>query len=301
VIEAGAPKTLGAQEFCKYHALGNDYLVIDAMTFGADITPTGMAALCHRHLGVGADGVLVLGPKGPGADAALRIFNPDGSEAEKSGNGLRIFGRALYDLGYVSDEQLRVRLGGALVHLQLLMEPGATGGGRRRVALIRAGMGRPQFDSASVHMAGPKRATVTLPLEVLGQTLDVTAVSMGNPHCVHVVSELDVAQLRALGPAIERHPAFLQRTNVQLVRVLGRRKLQLLIWERGAQETSASGSSSCAAVAAAQARGLIDEEGEIEVHSPGGVLRVQRAEDGELLLTGPAEPVCRGIWLAATP
>ena len=298
MIDQIVPTTLGAREFCKYHALGNDYLVIDEATFGAQITPKAMAALCHRQLGVGSDGVLVLGPGGPGADAALRIFNPDGSEAEKSGNGLRIFGRALYDLGYVAHTSLRVRLGGTLVHLELLFEPEVSARGRRRVALIRAGMGRPQFDSASVHMAGPKQSTVSLPLEVLGRTLDVTAVSMGNPHCVHVVPTLDVAELRLLGPAIEHHPRFLNRTNVQLVRVLDRRRLQLLIWERGAQETSASGSSSCAAVAATQARGLIDQQGEIEVHSPGGVLRVQRAEDGELLLTGPAEPISRGIWLS---
>jgi len=297
VIEALANRRLGPREFCKYQALGNDYLVIDGATWGAEITARGMAALCHRHLGAGSDGVLVLGPPQGDADATLRIFNPDGSEAEKSGNGLRIFGRALYDLGYVRHEKLRVRIGEALVPLTLLLTP-SPADPSPTVALICAGMGKPHFDSASVHMAGHKRDTVFERLAVLGQTLDVTAVSMGNPHCVHFVQQLDVQQLRTLGPAIERHEMFLNRTNVQLVQIMDRTHLQLLIWERGAGETSASGSSSCAAVAAAQARGLIDEDAQIEVRSPGGVLQVQRNADGELLLTGPAEPVCRGFWLA---
>lgn len=287
---------LGPREFCKYHALGNDYLVIDSGTFGADaITADAMAALCHRHTGIGSDGVLVLGPGDEHSDASLRIFNPDGSEAEKSGNGLRIFARALYDLGYVDRSTLTVRLQGALVPLRLMLSQGAAN--RATVATIAAHMGVPVLHSTAVHMAGAPRATVLEKLQVLGHVLDITAVSMGNPHCVHFVDRLDVATLRHLGPLIENHATFTERTNVQFAQVIDAHNIRLLIWERGAGETSASGSSSCAAVAAAQARGLCGDT--VTVTSPGGTLRVERLQDGALLLTGPAEPICRGTWLGA--
>lgn len=292
MIEA---RPLGPWEFCKYHALGNDYLVIDGSTFGGDITAAAMAALCHRHTGIGSDGVLVLGPGDAHSTATLRIFNPDGSEAEKSGNGLRIFGRALFDLGYSSQSELTVRLQGALVPLRLLLASSAQEAPRAEVETIAVQMGTPLLHSAAVHMTGSPRPTVHCALQVLGETLDVSAVSMGNPHCVTFVETLSPTALRRLGPAIERHVAFTQRTNVQLARVVDASHIELLIWERGAGETSASGSSSCAAVAAAQARGLCGDA--VEVRSPGGTLLVQRQKDGALLLTGPAEPICRGTFI----
>lgn len=291
MIDAAPRGPLGPRGFIKYQGLGNDYLVVDGAAQQPVYTNAQWAALCHRHLGPGSDGVLVIGPPGPGFDADLRIINPDGSEAEKSGNGLRIFARALYELGYVSKTSMQIRVGAARVPAHLLMHEGTPA----RVASIRIGMGVPRLDSHSVHIAGENRPTVHEQLTIDGVPFDVAYVSMGNPHCVLFVDRLDEATLRRVGPLVERHPQFTQRTNVQFVRVRDRHNIELLIWERGAGETAASGSSSCAAAAAAHARQLVERD--VTVHSPGGTLAIAWEAGQGMWLTGPAEPVYQGTWL----
>jgi diaminopimelate epimerase len=243
------------------HGLGNDYLVADPTELPFELTPERVRLLCDRHFGIGSDGLLVFEqPLG------VRIFNPDGSEAEKSGNGLRIFARWLYTTGRVSSQRFTIH----------------TRGGEAAVEVghgldVTVDMGRPTFrdDLTSV--------------DVDGTRFEVVALSVGNPHCVVFRDRLDVTELRELGPRIEHNPAFPNRTNVQFVHSLDKANLELLIWERGAGETQASGSSSCAAVAAAHRAGLADRA--VTAHMPGGELHIRIDSRGSLWLRGPVEEI----------
>jgi diaminopimelate epimerase len=221
---------------------------------------------------VGSDGVLeVTEPRG--ADFAVRIHNPDGSEAEKSGNGLRIFAKFLYDHGYTDQERFTIDTLGGRVTAALTVAVG-------RVTAVRVDMGRAVIDRAVTR------------LEVDGETLDVTVLSVGNPHCVTVVPDLDTVDLFRWGPLIENHPQFPLRTNVQFAQVLDRAHVRALIWERGAGHTLASGSSSCAVVAACRDRGFVDDQ--VTVHMEGGDLEITFRKDGEIEMEGPVEEVCAG-------
>lgn len=288
--------TLRSGEFAKYHALGNDYLVIDGAVSPWP-QPSAVRAWCDRHTGIGSDGLLVrLAPK-QGGVASLRIFNPDGSEAEKSGNGLRIFARFLYDASYTRHTSFTIELGddNVPVRLDLVQPRDKDSMAPADISMVRVAMGVPKLTFADVGAPGGagNSTQVTLPMEQ--QSYDVALVSMGNPHCVVFDAPLDKTVLRAIGPAIEHHPMFARRTNVQLCRVVARDHIELLIWERGAGETAASGSSSCAAVAAAQARGLCDDN--VTVACPGGSLGVRKDDAGVLWLEGPATPISRmALW-----
>jgi diaminopimelate epimerase len=278
---------LGAGEFAKYHALGNDYIVIDPQRLGARLTPPRIRAICDRHTGVGSDGILAC-TAAPAADFGLRIFNPDGSEAEKSGNGVRIFARFLYDFGYTRKTNLSIATKGGRVQAELTVRRG-------RVERIRVAMGRATFASGDIPMRGPHREVIDEPLTVARRAWRVTCVSVGNPHCVIFVRRLRAEDLRTFGPLIERHPQFPQRINVQLARVRSRRRIDALVWERGAGETMASGSSSCAIVAAAYRRRLVDAR--VAVHMPGGRLDIEVGPGLELHMAGPATPLYRGRLL----
>ena len=270
-MRAGA-RALGRGELAKYHALGNDYLVLDARRFGPALTPARVRALCDRHRGLGSDGILALVPSRR-ADFGVRIWNTDGSRAEKSGNGLRILARFLHDHGYTRARGFAIETPGGVAEAELLPVRGA-------VRAVRVSMGRARF----AHRAR---------LRVAGRALAVTVLSVGNPHCVIFVRRLRAADLRAWGPLVERHRAFPRRTNVQLARVRSRRAIDALVWERGAGETAASGSSACAVAAAARRAGLVDAR--VSVRMPGGTLHVEIAPDFSLRLTGPATPVYRAL------
>src|SRR5262245_37972984 len=194
-----------------------------------------VAAICDRHRGVGSDGILLAVPTAH-ADFGLRIFNPDGSEAEKSGNGLRIFAKYLWDHGLAKSPTFTVETKGGLVECQCHVRDG-------RVNFVTVEMGHATFRAPDVPMNGPDREVVAVPLQLGdGTLLRITAVSVGNPHCVVFVDRLDEVECRRLGPLIERHPAFPNRINVQFAQVTGRDALDILIWERGAGFTLASGS-----------------------------------------------------------
>ena len=279
---------LEARCFAKYQALGNAYLVLDAATWAASLAPRSMAALCSSQRGIGSDGVLVRLPPAAGIER-LQIFNPDGSEAEKSGNGLRIFARFLADFGYLQGDTVCIDTAGGRVTAQLHRDAaGAVGD-------ITVAMGRASFARGDIPAAGPARELVAEPVVVFDTTLVCTALSVGNPHCVVFVPKLERAQLLSWGPALERHPLFPQRTNVQLVQVVDRQRLDILIWERGVGPTEASGSSSCAAVAAARRLDLVDAH--VAVHMPGGVLAIGCSDSFELHMRGPATPICTGTLL----
>jgi len=256
----------------KSHGLANDYLVVDGEALGFSLTPARVRQICDRHAGVGSDGILVALPSET-ADFALRIFNPDGSEAEKSGNGLRIFAKFLYDHGYTGRTDFRVETAGGIVGVHLLLRDG-------RVEAARVEMGRAVIDRGLTSLASD------------GERLDVVALSVGNPHCVCIVEDLARVDLRRLGPLIERHPAFPNRTNVQFVQVLSRAEVRALIWERGAGHTLASGSSSCAVAVACFDRGLID--GRVTVHMEGGDLLIEVSEALDVVMTGPVEEIYSG-------
>jgi diaminopimelate epimerase len=272
--------------FAKGHGLGNDYLVMNQADLPGPLSERAIVRICDRNWGVGSDGILLLVPS-PRADFGVRIFNPDGSEAEKSGNGLRIFAKYLRDHGYARTPTFTVETKGGLVQCECHVRDG-------RVNFVTVEMGRATFRAADIPMESRVPEAVAVPL-VLAQdrALTVTAVSVGNPHCVVFCDRLDEAEVRQLGPMIERHPAFPRRTNVQYARVHARDLLEIMIWERGAGWTLASGSSSCGAAAAAVRTGVCDH-GRVRVRMPGGELVVHVRPDWSLRLEGPVEEVCTG-------
>jgi len=274
--------------FVKGHGLGNDYIVIDASDLPAPLTPQQVERICDRNWGVGSDGILLLVPAWAGAEFGLRIFNPDGSEAEKSGNGLRIFAKYLHDHGRASRPTFTVDTKGGRVECRCHLSGG-------RMGEVTVEMGRCTFVAPEIPMTGPRREVVGEPLQVAGRTLTVTVVSVGNPHCVVFTDRLDEAETRRVGPLIETHPVFPNRTNVQFARVASRSEVDILIWERGAGWTLASGSSSSAVACAAVRNGLCDH-GLVTVRMPGGTLSVDVRPDWSIRLQGPVEEVYAGTF-----
>ncbi len=277
--------------FHRYHALGNDYLVIEPADHPEPFAAHEIVRICHRHLGVGSDGIL-WGPLPPAAveasaaetgDFGLRIFNPDGSEAEKSGNGLRIFCRYLFDTGRVMAEApFRVATAGGVVTATV-----HTGGDE-----VTVEMGRASFSSRDIPVAGPEREVLEEPIEVGGRRLTMSAATLGNPHCVIDWPEAGEAEARAYGPLIERDSRFPNRTNVQFLRVLDRDRIAIHIWERGAGYTLASGSSSCAAAAVAHRLGRVGPR--VTVEMPGGTIAIAIGENARLTMRGSVTAVARG-------
>ena len=272
--------------FVKGHGLGNDYLVMQEADLPGPLSTAAIVKICDRNWGVGSDGIL-LRVATARADFGLRIFNPDGSEAEKSGNGLRIFAKFLRDHGHATRDVFTVDTPGGIVECQCRTKNG-------RVTFVTVEMGAATFRPAEIPMTHEAAEAVRVLLS-LGQagTVTVTAVSVGNPHCVVFADRLDDDEVRRLGPLIEHHPAFPNRTNVQFARVLGRDAIEIRIWERGAGYTLASGSSSCGAASAAVKNGHCDH-GRIAVRMPGGELAVHVRPDFTLKLEGPVEEVCQG-------
>ena len=269
--------------FAKYHALGNDYLVVEADTMSHPLTPATIRRICHRHFGIGSDGILVRGVDDPQGRITLRIFNPDGSEAEKSGNGLRIFARYLWDTGVVQATPFPVLTQGGLVTCQVLAQGQS----------VTVEMGHVSFTSTDIPVLGSPREVLQETLLVNGQVVEYSAATLGNPHCIILRDPVSEAETRSLGPLIETHAQFPQRTNVQFMAVLDRSNIRLTIWERGAGYTLASGSSSCAAAAVAYRLGLC--EAVIAVHMPGGQLTVELSDQFAARLTGPVVKVGEGV------
>lgn len=270
--------------FSKYHGLGNDYLVIDPNVEDINLTPDAIRLICHRNFGVGSDGILY-GPLGSKDLPQVRIFNPDGSEAEKSGNGLRIFAKYLFENKYARTKNFKIKTLGGIVDVNILDNTANN---------IRINMGKVTFVSTEIPVAGNKREVVNETLVVNKAKYSVTCVSIGNPHCVIPMAEVSEEKARELGPLIENHKMFPKRINVQLLKVLDRNNIEIRIWERGAGYTLASGSSSCAAAAAAYKLGLVGNR--VNVKMPGGTLLVEIAKDREIFMTGAVKGVCEGSF-----
>jgi diaminopimelate epimerase len=269
------------------HGLGNDYIALEGSEFPGEMAPAAVRLLCDRHRGIGSDGILARIPSAR-AEFGLRIFNPDGTEAEKSGNGLRIFAAYLLDRGEVAiGRSFSVETPGGLVEMEV-QSRGET------ELMVQVEMGTATFRTMDVGLAGPDREGSGEWLELAsGERVTINTVSLGNPHCVVFVDELDEDDMRRRGPEISTHPHFERGTNVQFARAIDSGTMETLIWERGAGETLASGSSACAVAAAAFRRGLVSDS-HVRVEMPGGALEVTVRDDWRVLLRGPVETVCRG-------
>ena len=271
-------------EFVKSHGLGNDYFVLDGSRISFSLTPGVIRLLCDRNYGIGSDGILLLVPSSK-ADFGLRILNPDGSEAEKSGNGLRIFAKYLYEHGHTGKKEFKIDTLGGIVSAELEVRGG-------RVPFVTVEMGTATFDSSLIPVKGEEREVVNEEMRIEGEVLKYTAVSVGNPHCVVFTENLDEGYTKMLGPLIETSDIFPNRTNVQFARVASADKVEIMIWERGAGYTLASGSSSCAVAAACVKNGLTGRT--VTVSMPGGELVIEIREDWSIRMRGAVEEVAYG-------
>jgi len=272
-------------EFVKSHGLGNDYIVLDQNKLSFSLTPEIIKLICHRNYGIGSDGILLL--TSIGSDKfGLKIHNPDGSEAEKSGNGLRIFSKYLYEYGYTNNKTFQIDTLGGLVTSELDIDDGI-------VKHVTVEMGVASFNSKDIPVDGEEREVINEELRINGDIFNFTAVSVGNPHCVIFSDELDVDYLKKVGPLVENYELFPNRINVQIAKVTSSNSIEIIIWERGAGYTLASGSSSCAVAAAAVKNGLTGND--VEINMPGGTLIISVREDWTIKMKGPVEEVATGI------
>jgi diaminopimelate epimerase len=268
--------------FTKMHGAGNDFVVLDGMHQQVELTPEQLRLLADRHFGVGCDQILLVEKSlNKEADFRYRIFNSDGGEVDQCGNGARCFMRFVHDQKLTNKRKIVVETNSGLISPSL--EPD----GR-----VKVDMGAPIFDPARIPFDGGK-GTVCEPLKVAGKTLDISALSMGNPHAVQVVDDVENAPVKELGAMIEHHPSFPQRVNAGFMQVMDRNNLRLRVYERGAGETLSCGTGACAAVVAGIRRGLLDSP--VNVATRGGSLSISwEGDDSPVLMTGPAITVFSG-------
>jgi diaminopimelate epimerase len=271
-------------QFTKMQGLGNDFVVINGIAQSVKLKPEQVRAIADRHFGVGCDQLLLVGaPKTPAADFYYRIFNADGSEVEQCGNGARCFARFVRDQGLIDKDEIRVETAAGLIQLRIEAD-----------GQITVDMGRPALEPADIPFIASARAA-HYPITVAGAALDISVVSMGNPHAVLVVEDTDKAPLAYLGPLLERHERFPKHANVGFMQVMARNQVRLRVFERGVGETLACGTGACAAVVAGRLRGLLNAA--VKVDLRGGSLRIRwQGEDQPVIMTGPAVGVFEG-WI----
>lgn len=278
--------------FTKYHGLGNDFILLDNRHRAEPcLTPQEAVQWCDRHFGIGADGVIFALPGQGGSDYTMRIFNSDGSEPEMCGNGIRCLAHFLAHLEGVSEVTYRIHTLAGVIIPQV-----------RSDQQVTVDMGIPILTAAQIPttLGSPEGSAIEVPLEVAGQTWEVTCVSMGNPHCVTFVEDVAGVPLEAIGPQFEHHPVFPQRTNTEFVEVVSRDYLKMRVWERGAGITLACGTGACASLVAAVLSDRADREATLAL--PGGNLHIAwSATDQHLSMTGPATPVFTGVWGGPAP
>ncbi len=268
--------------FSKMHGLGNDFVVLDGVRQNVSLTPGQLRALGDRHFGVGCDQILLVErPTQPGVDFRYRIFNADGGEVEQCGNGARCFVRFVHEQGLTDKREIRVET------MRGIIGPKLEANG-----LVTVDMGVPVFAPERIPFTSPSDEVVQ-PLMVGDREVMITAVSMGNPHAVQVVADVDAAPVERDGPLIETHPRFPQRVNAGFMQIVGRHAIRLRVHERGAGETLACGTGACAAVVAGISRGLVDSP--VRVETRGGELTIAWQGQGQpVMMTGPAVTVFTG-------
>lgn len=276
-------------KFIKMHGLGNDFIVVNNLKgklsspFLAQVAPK----LCHRHFGVGADGLVLLNPSSR-APFQMQIFNPDGSEAEMCGNAIRCLAKYVFERGLIREKSFafETKAGNKEVVIKEV---------KGQVKAVRVNMGKPLLHSEEIPIGGlPRDRVVNEALEVEGEKLFFTAVSMGNPHCVIFLDSLDSIPWKRWGSLLECHPLFPRRTNVEFVKKGSPREIEVKVWERGAGPTLACGTGACASVVAGVLTGRLREGEEITVYLPGGSLLVKWEQGGSVFMEGPAEEVFTG-------
>ncbi|WP_273283824.1 diaminopimelate epimerase [Reinekea forsetii] len=269
-------------KFTKMHGLGNDFMVIDGVTQNVELSATEIEEWSDRHFGIGFDQLLLVEPPTrPDRDFRYRIFNADGSEVENCGNGARCFARFVTDQRLTEQTSIRVETAGGDLELHIQDD-----------GQVTVDMGRPRLAPAKIPFNAPDRLDL-YDLQVNQQTLQISAVNMGNPHCVIRVEDVLRADVEQLGPQIESHLAFPQRVNVGFLEVVNRSQVRLRVFERGVGETLACGTGACAAVVAGIINGWLDHE--VSVTLPGGVLAIQWSGEGNVMMTGPASRVFEGV------
>lgn len=273
-------------KFVKMHGAGNDFIVIDCTS---EVIPEEhLSAIswhaCNRNMGIGADGLILVLPSRT-ANFRMRMINPDGSEAEMCGNGIRCFAKYVFDHKLHRDVLLTVETLGGIKTLKL-----NTAGGK--VQTVRVDMGEPKLMRSEIPMKGDNEKVIAEPLKVAGKKIEITCVSMGNPHCVSFVDNVDNYPVDKIGPEMENHPYFPQRTNVEFVEVLNQQEIKMRVWERGASETLACGTGACASAIASMLNDKVSRK--ITVHLRGGDLFIEWLGDNKVFMTGPAEEVYEG-------
>lgn len=279
--------------FTKMHGAGNDYIYVDCFRESppSDIPGTAIA-ISDRHTGVGGDGLVLISPSET-ADARMRMFNADGSESEMCGNAIRCVAKFVYDRGIARKPELKVETGRGILTMQL--SPGRDG----LIEQVRVNMGAPILEAERIPTLLPGNPPVNVPLEVAGQTINVTCVSMGNPHCVTFVDEVNDDWVLRVGPKIENHKAFPRRVNAEFIQIVSRTEFIMRVWERGSGETMACGTGACASTVAAILTGRTERT--VTAHLRGGDLKLEWAPSGEVFMTGPATEVFSGDWPAPAP
>ncbi len=269
-------------KFTKMHGAGNDFVVLDGVRQNIDLTPAQYQALADRHVGIGCDQILLVqAATRTDCDFRYRIFNADGGEVEQCGNGARCFVRFVHDQGLTPKQEIRVETASGII------VPKLEDDGR-----VTVNMGRPRFEPDEIPFQAAARE-VTYRLDVAGRELEISAVSMGNPHAVWRVDDVECAPVAELGPQIEHHPRFPQRVNVGFMQIVNREQIRLRVFERGSGETLACGTGACAAVVAGISRGLLTSR--VSVETRGGELVIAWAGEGNpVFLTGPAVTVFHG-------
>lgn len=276
-------------KFIKMHGLGNDFVILNHYS-GASLSmdyPELARKLCHRQFGIGGDGLVVILPS-ESADARMRIFNPDGTEPEMCGNGIRCFARYVYDQKIVRSNPMTVETGAGILKPKLHIKDGQVEG-------VQVDMGEPVLRAKLIPVIGEGEPVVLQPITVLGETYKYTAVSMGNPHCVIFVEDFTKLDYERVGAEVETHPLFPRKTNVEFIQVNSPKEITMKVWERGAGPTLACGTGACASVVA----GVLNErlERAVSVHLPGGTLKIEWGLDNHVYMMGPAAYVFEGQWL----
>lgn len=274
-------------DFVKMHGLGNDFVFINLMDRVElpDFTDLAIKT-CDRRFGVGADGLVAILPSDK-ADVKMRIFNPDGSEPEMCGNAIRCFAKYVYEENIIKKDTIKVETLAGIIVPQVLTENG-------KVLNIKVDMGKPRLNPQEVPVAVSGEQAIKHPIDVqhTNENLTFTAVSMGNPHCIIFVNDLEKVDFYNLGPELEKHPLFPRKTNVEFVQVISPDEVKVKVWERGAGETLACGTGACAVAVAGKLNNLTNSE--VKVNLPGGQLIIQWAENGHVYMTGPATKVFTG-------
>lgn len=275
--------------FTKMHGAGNDYVYLDCFhdAVPQDVPATAIA-ISDRHTGVGGDGLVLICPSEV-ADARMRMFNADGSESEMCGNAIRCVAKFVYDRGIAKKPEMKIETGRGVLTMQLT--PGRNG----LIEQVRVNMGAPILESARIPTLLPGDPPKNVPLEVAGKTIQVTCVSMGNPHCVTFVDEVNDDWVLRVGPQIERHPMFPRRVNAEFIQIVSPTEFIMRVWERGSGETMACGTGACAATVAAALTGRTGRK--VTAHLRGGDLNLDWSDSGEVFMTGPATEVFSGDWM----